>query len=83
MSTLRFKVKAFVNKDKATTYRYYFIDDVCAITGLSPRQIFRIFPRKGIANMGGIQTLTEASVNQLKYEHPALIESCKNAIQVD
>ncbi|HGG8818055.1 MULTISPECIES: hypothetical protein [Enterobacter cloacae complex] len=82
-TTLRFKVKSFVNKDKTTAYRYYFIDDICAITGLTPRQIFLAFPTKGMTNMGGIQTLTEASVNQLKHEHPELIEACESALQVD
>lgn len=80
---LRFKTKTFTNKeDRKSVYRYYLIDDLCSITGLTPRQVFVKFPYKGIQNLGGSQCLDVSGVRVLCEDYPALNEAIETAEEI-
>lgn len=80
---LRYKTKAFKNRDGSENVRrYYLVDDVCVITGMTPREACVFNRGKGLHAIDGYQCLDLTTMSQLAYDYPALTEALENAQEV-
>lgn len=80
---LHYKTKTFKNKSGTESVRrYYLVDDVCAVTGMTPREACVFNRGKGLHAIDGVQCLDLTTMSQLAYDYPALEGLIENAQEV-